>query len=101
MKALAEIGVSRAARFGFFTLAMVPYRLALFPQLRVPWLRLFGARIGRGSIFHDVRFFNLYRRGLAGLKSAKSASSGTSVCSTSRRGSRSRDRSRSRSECSS
>ena len=67
MKALGEIGWARAARFGFFTLAMVPYRLALFPQLRAPWLRLLGARIGRRTILHDVRFFNLYRRGLAGL----------------------------------
>ena len=67
MKALAEIGWGRAARFGFFTLAMVPYRLALFPQLRAPWLRLLGARIGKRVILHDVRFFNLYRRGLAGL----------------------------------
>ena len=67
MKALAEIGWARAFRFGFFTLAMVPYRLALFPQLRAPWLRLLGARIGRRSVLHDVRFFNLYRRGLAGL----------------------------------
>jgi maltose O-acetyltransferase len=67
VKALAEIGWARAARFGFFTLAMVPYRLALFPQLRAPWLRLLGARIGRRSVLHDVRFFNLYRRGLAGL----------------------------------
>lgn len=68
MKALGEIGWGRAARFGFFTLAMVPYRLALFPQLRAPWLRLLGARIGRRTILHDVRFFNLYRRGLAGLE---------------------------------
>jgi acetyltransferase-like isoleucine patch superfamily enzyme len=68
MKALAEIGWGRAARFGFFTLAMVPYRLALFPQLRAPWLRLLGARIGRRTVLHDVRFFNLYRRGLAGLE---------------------------------
>ena len=67
MKALAEIGWARAARFGFFTLAMVPYRLALFPQLRAPWLRLLGARIGQRTLLHDVRFFNLYRRGLAGL----------------------------------
>ena len=67
MKALAEIGWARAARFGFFTLAMVPYRLALFPQLRAPWLRLLGARIGRRTVLHDVRFFHLYRRGLAGL----------------------------------
>ena len=68
MKALGEIGWARAARFGFFTLAMVPYRLALFPQLRAPWLRLLGARIGPRTILHDVRFFNLYRRGLAGLE---------------------------------
>lgn len=68
MKALGEIGWGRAARFGFFTLAMVPYRLALFPQLRAPWLRLLGARIGRGTVLHDVRFFNLYRRGLGGLE---------------------------------
>ena len=68
MKALGEIGWGRAARFGFFTLAMVPYRLALFPQLRAPWLRLLGARIGRRTVLHDVRFFNLYRRGLGGLE---------------------------------
>jgi acetyltransferase-like isoleucine patch superfamily enzyme len=68
VKALSEIGWARAARFGFFTLAMVPYRLLLVPQLRAPWLRLLGARIGARSIVHDVRFFNLYRRGLAGLE---------------------------------
>ncbi len=68
MKALGEIGWPRAARFGFFTLAMLPYRAALFPQLRAPWLRLLGARVGHRAILHDVRFFNLYRRGLAGLE---------------------------------
>ena len=68
MKALGEIGWGKAFRFGFFTLAMVPYRLAPFPQLRTPWLRLLGAHLGRRVIVHDVRFFNLYRRGLAGLE---------------------------------
>ena len=68
MKALDEIGWRRAFRFGFFTLAMIPYRLALVPQLRAPWLRLLGARLGRRVIVHDVRFFNLYRRGLPGLE---------------------------------
>lgn len=67
MKALREIGLRRALRFGLFTFAMVPYRLALVPQLRAPWLRLLGARVGRRSVLHDVRFFNLYRRGLRGL----------------------------------
>jgi acetyltransferase-like isoleucine patch superfamily enzyme len=67
VKALAEIGYGRAVRFGLTTLAMIPYRLALFPQVRSAWLRLLGARIGRGAILHDVRFFNLYRRGFGGL----------------------------------
>jgi acetyltransferase-like isoleucine patch superfamily enzyme len=68
MKALAEIGWRKAFRFGWFTLAMLPYRAALFPQLRAPWLRLLGARIGPRSILHAVHFFNLYRKGLAGLQ---------------------------------
>jgi acetyltransferase-like isoleucine patch superfamily enzyme len=68
VKALDEIGWRRAARFGFYTMAMLPYRVALVPQLRAPWLRLLGARVGRRAVLHDVRFFNLYRRGLAGLE---------------------------------
>lgn len=67
MKAFEEIGARRALRFGLLTLAMVPYRALLFPQLRAPWLRLLGAKIGSRSILHDVGFFNLYRRGLPGL----------------------------------
>lgn len=50
------------------TLAMLPYRLLPAPQPRATWLRLLGARIGRGTILHDVRFFNLYRRGFPGLE---------------------------------
>jgi acetyltransferase-like isoleucine patch superfamily enzyme len=68
MKAADEIGWGRLFRFAFFTLAMVPYRLALVPPVRKLWLRLLGARIGKRTILHDVRFFNLYRRGFAGLE---------------------------------
>lgn len=67
MKAVDAIGWRKAVRYAFFTLAMVPYRCALFPPLRALWLRLLGARVGRRTILHDVRFFNLYRTGLAGL----------------------------------
>ena len=68
MKAVAEVGWARAARFGLMTLAMVPYRMALVPPVRAAWLRMLGARIGSGVVLHDVRFFNLYRRGLPGLE---------------------------------
>jgi maltose O-acetyltransferase len=67
MKALDEIGTAKALRFGLYTLALAPYRLLLFPPLRAVYLRLLGARIGPRSILHDVRFFNLYRRGPGGL----------------------------------
>jgi acetyltransferase-like isoleucine patch superfamily enzyme len=67
VKAVEEVGWGRAARFGAMTLAMVPYRLALFPPVRTAWLRMMGARIGSRVVLHDVRFFNLYRRGLSGL----------------------------------
>ncbi|HXB55245.1 MAG TPA: acyltransferase [Vicinamibacteria bacterium] len=67
MKALDEIGWARATRFAFFSVAFLPYRLALFPPLRTAWLRLLGARIGARVVLHDVRFFNLYRRGIRGF----------------------------------
>jgi maltose O-acetyltransferase len=67
VKALDEIGFARAVRFGWTSLGMLPYRMALVPPLRTLWLRLLGARIGSGVVLHDVRFFNLYRRGLSGL----------------------------------
>ena len=68
MKAADEVGWGRLARFGFFSLAMVPYRAALFPPIRSFLLRLYGAKIGRRAVLHDVRFFNLYRRGFSGLE---------------------------------
>lgn len=71
MKALREIGWRRAVRFGLTTLAMVPYRALLFPQLRAPYLRLLGAHIGKRTILHGVRFFNLYRKGLPDLTIGK------------------------------
>jgi maltose O-acetyltransferase len=67
VKAIEEVGWRKVARFAFFTFALVPYRIALFPPLRNMWLRLFGARVGARVVLHNVRFFNAYRRGPAGL----------------------------------
>jgi len=67
LKAVEEVGWARAGRFAFLTLAMLPYRCAVFPPLRTAWLRMLGARVGARVVMHDVRFFNLYRRGLGGL----------------------------------
>jgi len=68
MKALQEIGIKKAFKFVFYSIIMVFYSLMLFPQLRVRFLRLFGAKIGNNTIIHNVKFFNYYRRGLEGLQ---------------------------------
>lgn len=68
MKALREIGLRKAARYGLTTLLMVVFRALLFPQLRTLYLRLLGARIGRNVIIHGVRFFNCYHTGFRGLR---------------------------------
>lgn len=67
MRALGEVGFAKAFRFGLYTLALVPFRWALFPPLRALYLRALGARVGTGAIVHDVRFFNTYRVGFGGL----------------------------------
>lgn len=68
MGAFREVGFGKAFKFGFYTLALVPYRWLLFPQLRAPYLRLLGARIGKAVIIHDTHFFNCYRTGFRGLE---------------------------------
>lgn len=68
MQALREIGVRKAIKFGWTTLAQVPWRWLLVPQLRAPYLQALGATIGPESIIHDLAFFNAYRTGWAGLR---------------------------------
>jgi putative colanic acid biosynthesis acetyltransferase WcaF len=49
-----------------------------------PWrvfvLRLFGARIGRGSVVHAVKFVNLYRSGFTALTIGDFGFIGNDVC---------------------
>lgn len=68
MKALQEIGIKRAIRFAIGTILLVLFRLMIFPPLRVVFLRLVGAKIGRNVTIHSVRFFNHYRGGFKGLR---------------------------------
>lgn len=68
MKALQEIGFGKAFKFVFFTILMIFYKIMIFPQLRVLYLRVLGAKIGNNVIIHNARFFNFYRTGFKGLK---------------------------------
>lgn len=68
MKALKEIGLKRAFKYGVITILMIFCRMMVFPQLRVFYLRILGARIGRNVIIHNANFFNYYRTGFKGFK---------------------------------
>ncbi len=67
MKAVIEIGIKKTIKFGLITFLIVVYKLMIFPQMRVIFLRLLGAKIGKNVIIHDVKFFNYYRKGFKGL----------------------------------
>lgn len=68
MKALREIGLKKAFRFGCLTVLLLFYKLMIFPQLRVLYLRLLGVRIGKNVVVHSTAFFNYYHRGFSALK---------------------------------
>lgn len=64
MKAFKEIGLGKALRFCIYEVLMLLYGILLFPPCRVFFLRLFGAKIGKDTIIHNTKFFNLYKKGI-------------------------------------
>jgi len=67
-KVVAEIGFKRIVKYLVFGIWELIFRILPYSPLRVWWLRLFGAQIGRGSVIDWIEFTNLDRRGLSGLK---------------------------------
>ena len=68
MKALGEIGIGKTVKFILYTLYSVLIDLVLFSSLKIVLLRIAGASIGRDTVIHKVRFFNLYHHGFGNLK---------------------------------
>lgn len=73
-----QITTSRKIKFAVWELIMVLYKLMIFPQMRVWFLRLCGAKIGKGTIIMgDVSFINLYHKGFKGLNIGRECYIGT------------------------
>ena len=68
MRAYKEIGFRKTARFIFWTFFKILFTLAIFPPLRLCLLRLFGAKIGKETIIHQIKMINLYAKGLSNLE---------------------------------
>ncbi len=67
--ALKQLGLKKAVKFFFTTILAIIYKFMIFPQLRTAFLRLCGAKIGKGTIIcGGIRFINLHRTGFPGLK---------------------------------
>ncbi|MGB9735638.1 MAG: acyltransferase [bacterium] len=68
LKAIKEIGIKRIFKYIFYTLAMIVFRFLIFPPLRVVFLRLLGARIGKNVYIGNVSFYNYHHEyGFKGL----------------------------------
>ena len=80
MKALEEIGIAKAIKYSFGKIVMVFYALLLLSPLKTAFLRILGAKIGRNSLFENVKFFNLYRKGFPGLNVGKNCFVGEETC---------------------
>jgi len=67
MKALKEIGITKALKYLVCSPSMILFKLIPYSPLRVLFLKIVGVKIGKRTIIHDVRFFNIYRKGFSAL----------------------------------
>lgn len=73
MKAVDEVGTKKSVKFVLYALAEVAYHhiilhLLFFPPCRKFFLKILGAKIGKGTILMEVKFFNWHHTGPKGLK---------------------------------
>lgn len=67
MEVVREIGFTKTIRYVFFSMWHYTFALMFLSPLRVEWLRLFGASIGKNTLVERIRLVNLYRTGIGGL----------------------------------
>lgn len=68
MTVLKEVGIGKVVRYILFELWTVVFGWMIFSPLRVWWMRLGGATIGKDVVIHRISLVNLYAVGLKGLK---------------------------------
>jgi putative colanic acid biosynthesis acetyltransferase WcaF len=67
MKAIREVGVRRILRYLWTSCLLTVLRAAWISPVRVALLRLYGARIGRGTVIHRLTVINADRAGFTAL----------------------------------
>lgn len=67
MNAFKEIGFQKSLRYVFFSLWHYAFEFMFVSPLRVAFLRLFGAKVGKNTVIERIRLINLYRTGISGI----------------------------------
>lgn len=65
MQAIKEVGLRKSLRFLYTTLFLAVFQAALVPPVRKLLLQAVGARIGRETVLHNLKFFNVYHTGFS------------------------------------
>ena len=68
MEALHELGLKKLLRYIFFSVWSIIFDWMFLPPLRTFWLKLFGAHVGKGVVFGQVRLINIHHSGLRNLQ---------------------------------
>lgn len=79
MKAFKELGLKKILKVLWWTIYELIFSLLVFSPLKVFWLRLFGAAIGRDVILDRVFLVNLHNNGIRNLKIDNSCFLGRNV----------------------
>lgn len=67
MKVIGEVGLWGAARYVVFSVLCSVFGCLQVSPLRVFFLSLFGAKIGKNVVIENVRFFNVHKSGWGAL----------------------------------
>jgi acetyltransferase-like isoleucine patch superfamily enzyme len=68
LKALKEIGLRKAFKFGYCTVLLIIFKHLVIPQFRSIFLRVIGVKLGKNVILHSITFINCYQNGFKGFQ---------------------------------
>lgn len=68
MKALKALGWRRVMRYLVHAPLLLHFKFLCYSPLRVLYLKIFGAKLGSGTVIGDIHLFNTYREGFKMLK---------------------------------
>lgn len=67
MQALKEAGLKQFIKFIFYSLMLIIFKICIISPLRIIFLKLLGAEIGKNTYIENIKLINLYRGSIKNL----------------------------------